>query len=77
MFITYTGYSPNTMTVKRDNGVTPVAFGFGSVRLICHLPDGKTEMIGLQEVVHLKGSFNVISQSQIIDKKVNVEPLNH
>jgi hypothetical protein len=37
----------------------------------------KTEMIILQEVVHLPESFNVISQSQIIDQDVKVEPVNH
>jgi len=45
--------------------------------LICQLPDRKTETIILQEVVHLPGSFNLISQSQIMDKDVKVEPVNH
>jgi hypothetical protein len=45
--------------------------------LICQLPDGKTETIILQEVEHLPGSFNLISQSQIMDKDVKVEPVNH
>jgi hypothetical protein len=45
--------------------------------LICQLPDGKTETIILQEVVHLPGSFNLISQCQIMDKDVKVEPVNH
>jgi hypothetical protein len=35
------------------------------------------EMIILQEVVHLPGSFNIISQCQIMDKDVNVEQVNH
>jgi len=43
--------------------------------LICQLPDGKTETITLQELLHLPGSFNLISQSQIMDK--DVEPVNH
>jgi hypothetical protein len=30
-----------------------------------------------QEVVHLPGSFNLISQSQIVDKDIKVEPVNH
>jgi len=41
------------------------------------LPDGKTETIILEEVVHLPGLFNSISHSQIMDKDVNVEPVNH
>jgi hypothetical protein len=45
--------------------------------LICQLPDGKTETIILQEVVHLPGSFNLISNSQIMDQDVKVEPVNH
>jgi len=77
MFITYTEYPPNTKKVKGYNGVTSFASGYGSVRLTCQLPDGKTETIILQEVVHLPGSFNLISQSQIMDKEVNVEPVNH
>jgi len=77
MFITYTEYSPNTTKVKGYNGVTSFASGYGSVRLTCQLPDGKTETIILQEVVHLPGSFNLISQSQLMDKEVNVEPVNH
>jgi hypothetical protein len=45
--------------------------------LICQLPDGKTETIILQEVVHLPGWFNLISQCQIMDKDVKVEQVNH
>jgi len=76
-FITYTEYPPNPKKVKGYNGVTSFASGYGCVRLTCQLPDGKTEMIILQEVVHLPGSFNLISQSQIMDKDVKVEPVNH
>ena len=77
MFITYTEYPPNAKKMKGYNGVTSFASGYGSVRLICQLPDGKTEMIILQEVVHLPRSFNLISQSQIMDKDVKVELVNH
>jgi len=77
MFITYTKYRPNTEKVKGYNGVTSFASRYGSVRLICQLPDGKTETIILQEVVHLPGLFSLISQSQIMDKDVKVEPVNH
>jgi hypothetical protein len=35
------------------------------------------ETIIPQEVVNLPGSFNLISPSQIMDKDVKVEPLNH
>jgi len=77
MFITYTEYPPTTKKVKGYHGVTSFASGYGSVRLTCQLPDGKTETIILQEVVHLPGSFNLISQCQIIDKDVKVEPVNH
>jgi len=77
MFITYTEYPPNTKKVKGYNGVTSFASGYGSVRLISQLPDGKTETIIVQELVHLPGSFNIISQSQIMDKDVKVEPVNH
>jgi hypothetical protein len=34
-------------------------------------------MIILQEVVHLPGFFNLISQSQIMDNDIKVEPVNH
>ena len=77
MFITYTEYPPN---MKQDLGysvVTSFAFGYGSVRLICQLPDGKTEMIILQEVVHVPVSFHLISQPEIMDKDVKGEPVNH
>jgi len=77
MFITYTEYPPNMKMVKGYNGVTSFVSGYGSVRLICQLPDGKMEMIIIQEVVHLPGSFNLISQCQIMDKHVKVEPVNH
>ena len=77
MFITCNEYLPNMKKVKGFNGVTSFASGYGSVMLICQLPHGKTETIIVQEVVHLPGSFNLISQSQIIDKDVKVEPVNH
>jgi len=77
MFITYTKYSPNTRKVKGYNVVTSFPSGYGSVRLMCQLPNAKTETIILQEVVHLPGLFNLISQSQIMDKDVKVEPVNH
>jgi len=45
MFITYTKYPPNTKKVKGYNRVTSFASGYGSVRMICQLPDGRTETI--------------------------------
>jgi len=77
MLITYSEYPPNMKKVKGYNAVTSFASEYGSVRLTCQLPDGNTETIILQEVVHLPGSFNLISQSQIMDKDVKVEPVNH
>jgi len=77
MFIIYTAYHPNTKKVKGYNSVTSFASGYGNVWLIRQLPDGMTETIILQEVVHLPGSFNLISQSQIMDKDVIFEPVNH
>jgi hypothetical protein len=77
MIISYTKYPPNTKKVKRYNGVTSFASGYGIVMLICPLPDGKMEMIILQEVVHSPGSFHHISPTQITDKDVKVEPVNH
>jgi hypothetical protein len=35
------------------------------------------ETIIHQEVVHLPRSYNLISQSQIMDKDIKVEPMNH
>jgi len=63
--------------VKGYNAGTLFAFGYGSVRLIGQLPDGKTEMIILIEVVHLLGSINVISQCRIMVKGIKVELANH
>jgi hypothetical protein len=77
MFITYPEYPPNPGSRKAYNGVTSFASGYGSLRLFCQLPDGKTEMIILKEVVHLTGWLNLISQSQIMDKNIKVEPVNH
>ena len=77
MFITYTEYPPNTTKVKGYNGVTSFASGYVSARLICQLPDGKTETIIVHQLVHLPGSFNLISQSQIMDKDVKVERVNN
>jgi hypothetical protein len=45
--------------------------------LAYQLPDGKTETIMLQEGVHLPGSFNLISESGIMEKDVKVEPVNY
>jgi hypothetical protein len=55
MFITYTKYSPNMLKERGFNLVTLFASGYGSVRFTWKLPDWKTEMIILQEVVHLPG----------------------
>ena len=77
MFITYTEYPPNTKKVKGYNGVTSFVSAYGSVRLTCQLPDGKTETIILKDLVHLPGLFNLISQAQIMYKDVKVEPVNH
>jgi hypothetical protein len=63
--------------MKQCNGVTSFGSGHGSVWLPCQLPDEKMEMIILQEAVHLPESFNFISQSQIMDKDVKVEPVTH
>jgi hypothetical protein len=40
------------------------------------VPYGKAETILLQ-VVHLLGTFRLISQSQIMDKDAKVESVNH
>ena len=77
MFITYTEYPSISKQVEGYNGVTSFASGYGSVRLIWQLPDGKMETIIPQDVVHLPGRFNLISQSQIMDKDVKVQPVNH
>jgi hypothetical protein len=45
--------------------------------LTCQLPDGKTETIILEEVVPFPGSFNLTTQSQIMNKDVKVELVNH
>jgi hypothetical protein len=60
MVITYTEYPPNMRKVKGYNGVTSFVSGYGSVRLICHLPAGMMETIILQGVVHLPGLFDLI-----------------
>jgi hypothetical protein len=77
MFITYTESPLNTKKLNGYNGVTLFASVNRSVRLTSQLPDGKTETIILQEGVHLPGSFNLISQSQIMHNDVKVEPVNH
>jgi len=77
IFSTYTKSSQNTKKVKGYNGVTSFGSSYGCVGLLCQLPDGETETIILQEVVHLPGSFQLISQTQIMDKDVKVEPVNH
>jgi hypothetical protein len=77
MFNTYIEYPQNTQMVNGYNGVTSFASGYRSVWLAQQLPDGKTETIILQEGVHLPGSFNLISESGIMEKDVKVEPVNY
>jgi hypothetical protein len=77
IFITYTECPPNAKKVMGYNGVISFASGYGSVRLMYPLPDGKTETITLQAVVHLPGSFNLISQSQIRHQDIIVELVNY
>jgi len=77
MFITYTEYLPNMKKLTGYNGVRLFESGYGSVKLVCQLRDGKMETIILQEVVYLMGSCNLISQSQIMDKDIKVDPVNH
>jgi len=77
MFITDTEYPPITNKVKGNNGVTSFASQYGSVTLICLRPDGKRETIIHHEVVHLLRLFSLISQSQIMDKDIKVEPVNY
>jgi len=77
MFITCTEYHLNPKKVQGWNGITSFSSGYGGVRLICRLPDGKRDTIIPQDVVQLPGSFNLISQSQIMDEDVKVELVNH
>jgi len=51
--------------------------GYESVRFIWQWPDGKMEMIIVQEVVYCLGSFNLILQSWTMDKDTIVELVNH
>lgn len=73
MSITYTKYHPNTKKATRYNGVILFASGYGIVRFICQLPDGKTGTIMLQNVVHLPASHNHSSLSQVMDQDVKVD----
>jgi hypothetical protein len=63
--------------VKGYNAVASFASGYESARFIRQLPDGDIVTTLLQDVVHLLGSFNRISQSQIKDTDVKVNPVNH
>ena len=47
------------------------------MRLTARLPNGKMGNIVLQGVIHLPGTFNLISQSVLMDKDVRVESVNH
>lgn len=76
MLITNNEYALNTKKGKGYNGVASCASRYGSVRFTCQLPDGRTEMIVLQEVVYLPGSFNLISQFQIMQKNIKVKSAN-
>lgn len=62
------------------HGIQPViwfASRYGSLWLICQLPDRKLEMMILQEVVYLPEWFNHITKFQIMQEDVKVELLNH
>lgn len=76
MFITFTEYPQQMKKVNRYNGVAPCGSRYGSFSLIWQLPDGKTEIVKLQEVVHLPGSFHLISHLQIMDKDIQIEQVN-
>jgi hypothetical protein len=62
--------------VKGYTAVTLIAARYGSGRLNYEQQHGKTEMIIMHEVFHLPGTFNLISQSLIREKDVQVEPVN-
>jgi len=77
MFFTFTESPPNTKKVRGYNCVILFASRYRSVGLICQLPDWKTLTIILQEVVHLPGSFNRITQPQNMHRDLKVEHMNH
>jgi len=62
MFIRYAKYAVMRTKVKASDGVKSFASGDGSCNMICHLPDGRTEMIMPLVVVHLPGKFNLNAQ---------------
>jgi hypothetical protein len=72
-----TKYLPNTNQEMGNNWVIMFPSGYWSIRLICQLQDGKTEIIILQEVVHFLPSCNLIPQSQMMDLNINVELVDH
>lgn len=76
-FSHYTAYSPGSRKVKGFNNEETDIAGFGEVRLVSRLPDGRSEKIVLQNVLHQPGSFNLISQSTLMDKDVCIETINH
>jgi hypothetical protein len=77
MFIAFTEYIANTKNMEGYKEVTSFASRSGCARSTCQLADEKMEMIILREVVHLQPVFNLISQSQIMNKDAEVEPVNH
>ena len=62
MFNRYAKYTANWTKVKASDEVKLFASGDGCFNMICHMPDGRTEMIMLSVVVHLLGTFNLHPQ---------------
>ena len=77
LFVSYTPYVTKQKKVRGFNGKEWFAAGYGNVRLMARLPDGETAVIILQDAIHLPGTFNLISQSVLMDKDVKVESINH
>ena len=76
-FADYTPYPPETQLVRGFNGASEYAAGYGQIKLITRLPDGRQNSIVLSKVIHMPGSYNLISQSSIMDRGVKVECVNH
>jgi hypothetical protein len=74
-------YTEYTKKEEREIGdfagrVAGKAIGHGDVRLRLRLPGGRKHEVVLRNVLHVKGAHNSLSQSRLMDRGLQIVPVN-
>jgi len=77
-FLNYKPYAKGMARRLRGfKGAVVTADGYGDVVLNFRIPGGTVHKVLVREVIYVKGAFNLLSMSRLMDRGYRVKPINY